>query len=59
MAEHLGEKAWYIKSEKYYYHHVDEYYKNLSRLGMFYEQRDYSKADLFLQMLPYAINYNQ
>ena len=59
IAEHLGEKAWYIKSEKYYYHHVNEYYKNLNRMGMFYEQIDYSKADLFFQMLPHAINYNQ
>ena len=59
IAEYLGEKAWYIKSEKFYYHHVDEYYKNLNRMGMFYEQIDYSKANLFLQMLPHAINYNQ
>jgi Fic family protein len=59
MAEHLEEKAWYIKSEKYYYHHVNEYYKNLNRMGMFYEQLDYGKANLFLQMLPHAINYNQ
>lgn len=59
IAEHLGEKVWYIKSEKYYYHYVDDYYKNLSRMGMFYEQIDYSKADPFLQMLPHAINYNQ
>ncbi len=59
LADHLGEKAWYIKSEKYYYHHVNEYYKNLNRLGMFYEKIDYAKADLFLQMLPNSINYKQ
>src|SRR5207249_5010493 len=47
MAEYLGEKGWYIKSEKYYYHHVDDYYKNLSRMGIFYEKIDYGKADLF------------
>ena len=59
LAYNLGEKAWYIKSEKYYYHHVNEYYKNLNRLGMFYEKIDYGKAGLFLQMLPNAIMYPQ
>lgn len=59
LAKHLGEKAWYIKSEKYYYHHVNQYYKNLNRIGMFYEKIDYAKAGLFLQMLPHSINYKQ
>lgn len=59
LAERLDEKAWYIKSEKYYYHHVNDYYKNLNRLGMFYEKIDYARADLFLQMLPHSINYKQ
>ena len=57
LAQHLGEKAWYIKSEKYYYHHVNDYYKNLNHLGMFYEKIDYEKAIPFLAMLPNAINY--
>lgn len=59
LAEHLGERAWYIKSEKYYYHHVNDYYRNLNRLGMFYEKIDYSKADLFMQMLPQSIAYKE
>jgi len=59
LTEHLEEKAWYIKSEKYYYHHVDDYYRNLNRMGMFYEKIDYSKADLFLQMLPQSIAYKE
>jgi Fic family protein len=59
LAERLSEKAWYIKSEKNYYHHVNDYYKNLNRLGMFYEKIDYAKANAFLQMLPNAISYNQ
>ncbi len=59
LAEHLGERAWYIKSEKYYYHHVNDYYRNLNRLGMFYEKIDYSKADSFLQMLPQSIAYKE
>jgi len=59
LAEKLGEAAWYIQSEKYYYHYVNDYYRNLARVGMFYEQLDFSKADRFLQMLPNAINYQQ
>ncbi|HWR32191.1 MAG TPA: Fic family protein [Chitinophagaceae bacterium] len=59
LAEHLGERAWYVKSEKYYYHHMNDYYKNLNRLGMFYEKIDYSKADPFMQMLPQSIAYKE
>jgi Fic family protein len=59
LARHLGEKAWYIKSEKYYYDHVNDYYKNLNRLGVFYDQLDYSKAQPFLQMLPRALSWEQ
>jgi len=47
----LGETAWFIQSEKYYYQQVNTYYKNLNRLGIFYEKPDYAKADKFLQML--------
>lgn len=59
LSQMLDETAWYIQSEKYYYHHVDEYYKNLNRLGMFYEKLDYVNADRFLLMLPGAINYRE
>lgn len=57
LSQMLGETAWYIQSEKYYYMHVNDYYKNLNRSGIFYEKPDYAKVDLFLQMLPKAINY--
>lgn len=56
IAQHLGEKAWYLQSELNYYRNVNEYYKNLNRLGMFYEQLDYSKALPFLLMLPNCLN---
>jgi len=59
LSQMLDETAWYIQSEKYYYHHVNDYYKNLNRLGMFYEKLNYANADKFLQMLPYAINYKE
>ncbi len=55
IAEKLGEKAWYLQSELNYYTYVNDYYKNLNRLGMFYEQLDYSKALPFLLMLPNSI----
>jgi Fic family protein len=55
LAAKLGERAWYLPSEKYYYADVNDYYKNLNRLGVFYEQLDYSKAMPFLLMLPEAV----
>lgn len=41
-----------LDSELNYYIEVDSYYKNLNRLGMFYEKLDYNKAMPFLLMLP-------
>jgi Fic family protein len=52
IAEKFGKKAWYLQSELNYYQKVNDYYKNLNRLGMFYGQLDYSKALPFLLMLP-------
>jgi Fic family protein len=59
IAEKLGVKAWYLQSELNYYNNVNDYYKNLNKLGMFYEQLDYSKSLPFLMMLPKAINLNK
>jgi len=55
LAQMLGEKAWYLQSELHYYKNVNSYYHNLNKLGMFYEQLDYSKALPFLLMLPNAL----
>jgi Fic family protein len=55
VAEKLGEKAWYMQSELNYYNNVNDYYKNLNRLGMFFNQLDYNKALPFLLMLPDAV----
>ena len=55
LAEKLGERAWYLQTEKYYYKNVNEYYKNLSRLGLFYEALDYEKALSFLSMIPKSL----
>ena len=59
LAEKLGERAWYIKSEKYYYKNVDSYYKNLARLGLFYEALDYEKCIPFLLMLPKSLTFDK
>jgi Fic family protein len=58
LAEKLGERAWYIQSEKYYYNNVDDYYKNLARMGMSYDQLDFQKSIPFLLMLPKALLKN-
>ncbi len=55
IAEKLGERAWHIQSEKYYHHHVNDYYKNLGNLGLFYSTLDYQKCLDFLLMLPKAL----
>ena len=55
LAAMLGSKAWFLQSELNYYKHINDYYKNLNRLGMFYEQLDYSKALPFLLMLPQSM----
>lgn len=59
LVEKLGERAWYIKSEKNYYTHVNDYYKNLARLGLFYEVLDYEKAMPFLLMLPQSFIFEK
>jgi Fic family protein len=56
IAEKLGTKAWYLQSELNYYNNVNDYYRNLNKLGMFYDQLDYTKASPFLLMLPQALN---
>lgn len=56
IAQKLGKKAWFMQSELNYYNNVNDYYKNLNRLGMFYDQLDYSKSLPFLLMLPNSLN---
>lgn len=52
MAEKLGEKAWFVQSEKTYYQHHYLYYQNIRAIGLEYDHLDYSKALPFLLMLP-------
>ena len=55
LAQNLGEKAWFVQSEKNYYQNHQLYYKNLRILGFEYDLLDYSKAMPFLQMLPNSL----
>lgn len=56
LAQKLGENAWYIPSEKHYYQNLNNYYKNLQRLGLEYELLDYDRCLPFLLMLPASLN---
>jgi Fic family protein len=51
LASKLGDKAWQIPSEKYYYEHKNEYYHNLQRIGFEYDTMDYRNALPFVNML--------
>jgi Fic family protein len=55
LATMLGEKAWYIGSEYYYYNNLQAYYHNLARVGLFYDELNYEKSIPFLLMLPESI----
>ncbi|MDB5130638.1 MAG: Fic/DOC family protein [Mucilaginibacter sp.] len=59
IAAILGKKAWYLQSELNYYNNINDYYKNLNQLGVFYEQLDYSKAMPFLLMLPGSLKLKE
>lgn len=56
LAHHLGEKAWFLQSEKYYDEQHATYYRHLRALGLEYEILDYSKALPFLQLLPGSLS---
>jgi Fic family protein len=51
LAQKLGEKAWFVQSEKYYYQNHQTYYNNIRILGLEYHELDYSKSIPFLCML--------
>ena len=52
LAQKLGEKAWFLQSEKMYYLQYQEYYKNIRLLGSEYSELDYGRGLPFLLMLP-------
>ena len=56
LAQKLGDKAWFVTSERNYYEQHQIYYKNLRALGLEYTELDYGKALPFLLMLPNCLN---
>lgn len=54
LASRLGESAWSINTEKYYWDHRAEYYKNIS-LGYNYYSLFWERCLSFLLMLPKAL----
>lgn len=59
IAQKLGDKAWYIQSEKNYYNQHQTYYNNLRALGLEYPDLDYNKALPFLMMLPNSLKLSE
>lgn len=55
LAEKLGEKAWFLQSEKMYYNKHQLYYQNIRQLGIEYDNLVWSKALDFLLMLPKSL----
>ena len=58
LAQKLGEKAWFLQSEKMYYNHHQTYYTNIRKLGLEYQELEYSVSISFLLMLPNALEIN-
>lgn len=56
LAQKLGDKAWFIQSEKYYYQNHQTYYKNIRLLGLEYNELDYLQSLPFLLMLPNSLS---
>lgn len=54
LASKLGEKAWKISSEEFYFKNRPEYYSNIN-LGVNYYELDYGKALPFLLMMPKSL----
>jgi Fic family protein len=55
LAQKLGDKSWYISSERFYYDQYKRYYHNIRLLGLEYDVLDYGKALPFLLMLPSSL----
>jgi Fic family protein len=54
LATKLGADFWKIQSEKFYWNHRQDYYKNIN-LGVNFYELDYDKCLPFLTMLPESI----
>lgn len=59
LVSKLGEKAWFIPSELFYYNNLKSYYHNLARVGLFYEELKYERGMPFLLMLPQSLIFEK
>ncbi len=57
VVQKLGEKAWFIQSEKYYKENIKDYYKNIN-LGVNYYELNYDSCLPFLRMFSETIKEN-
>ena len=58
LIEKIGEKATSIQLEKNYYNKLKSYYSNIRKLGLEYENLDYSKSLDFLLMTVKGLDDN-
>jgi len=58
LKEKFGNKAVNIPSEKNYYNNMKDYYLNLKKIGLEYEELEYEKCIDFLLMLPNSMRNN-
>lgn len=56
LAQKIGERAWFMQSEKMYYQQHQTYYRNIRLLGLEYPELDYKQALPFLLMLPNCLH---
>lgn len=56
LLEKLGEKATSIQLEKNYYKKLKDYYNNIKKLGLEYDELDYKKSLDFLLMTVQSLN---
>ena len=56
LLEKLGEKANSIQLEKNYYQNLNDYYTNIKKLGLEYEELDYAMSLDFLLMTVCSLN---
>ncbi len=55
LAQKLGDKAWFLQSERMYYEQHQTYYDSIRKLGLEYDALNFSEALPFLRMLPDSI----
>jgi Fic family protein len=59
LIEKIGEKATAVQSEKNYFKNLRDYYGNIRKIGLEYEDLDYSKCLDFLLMTVRGIDDQQ